>query len=511
MSAVTISTAQSQWRLQSSQLISEIAKLVAELSQCDDEILVKDLNKLQQSTSRLADFIEQIAPDSEPQRLAHDFRNIVGAVLGYTELIQECAHIPDVRYNQQLLETIIAQALELLDLQLTNSPENEVAVTTQLTSSPALSGTVLIVDDQQESREILQRGLSRQDLNLIQAATAEELWMQLKQQTIDLILLDLILGDADGLDLLKQIKASPQWRVIPVIVISGHKDTQRVIHCIEAGAEDYLFKPFNAVLLQARIRSSLQRKQWHDLERQYQQELERNQRFIRNVFGRYLSTEIVDTLLENPDGLDLGGSQRRVTVMMADIRGFTSIAEKLPPHRVVKLLNNYLGAMSDIIIDFNGTVDEFIGDAILAIFGAPISRDDDTDRAIYCALRMQQAMQAINAQNVQQGLPEIQIGISLNTGLVIAGNIGSEKRAKYGVVGHTVNQTARIEEHCGAGKVLISESTLLHASSFLSVANQQLIAAKGIVKKLSVYELADVSPKLRHKYQALSDENNPVS
>ena len=356
------------------------------------------------------------------------------------------------------------------------------------------TGTILVVDDQSESREILRRYLQQGQHQVLEADGGKQMFDVLAANKVDLILLDLILPEMDGDELLQQLKYDELLRAIPVIVVSGNRDTERVIRCIEAGAEDYLFKPFNHILLQARISAGVERKHWHDKEQQYRDELERNQRFIRGVFGRYLSEEIVATLLEDPDGLDLGGVQRKVSVLMADIRGFTTIAEQLPPQRVVRLLNNYLGTMSDIIMKYNGTVDEFIGDAILAIFGAPISREDDSDRAICCALEMQAAMDEINQRNRAEQLPEITMGISINTGLVVAGNIGSKKRAKYGVVGHTVNQTARIEEHCEAGSILISEATLLDCKALLSIGKSKSIQAKGILKEIKTFELKDIAP-----------------
>ena len=251
--------------------------------------------------------------------------------------------------------------------------------------------------------------------------------------------------------------------MIPVIIVSGIEDTAGVIDCIEAGADDYLHKPFNPVLLHARLRAGLQRKGWHDREQDFLHELERNHRFIRNTFGRYLSDEIVDELLESPEGLNLGGTTTGATILMADIRNFTTICEQQQPERVVSLLNNYLGVMSEIIMNHHGTVDEFIGDGILAIFGAPVNRDDDASRAIACAIDMQSAIADINARNVALQLPEISIGIGLNTGIVVAGNIGSERRSKYGVVGHPVNLTARIESYTQGGQILASEATV-HSS-----------------------------------------------
>ena len=167
--------------------------------------------------------------------------------------------------------------------------------------------------------------------------------------------------------------------------------------------------------------------------------LELRNGFIRRLFGRYVSDEVVSTLLESPSGLRLGGEKRTVTILMADLRGFSGMAERLPPEQVVSTLNNYLGAMTDIITAHQGTIDEFIGDAILALFGAPIARDDDARRAAACALEMQLAMPAVNERNRGLGLPDLQMGIAVNTGEVVVGNVGSHKRAKYGVVGSPVN------------------------------------------------------------------------
>lgn len=488
------------WLPLSQQLIDGIADLFNLHAEQQDDVVDGDYSKLLGVAQKLEQFTQSTL-DGETRNHAsewHDLRNIIGTIMGYCELIREeeeaspSESTPDHEHLRNILQ--------LCDQLLATDSENE-APATPLANTPKYgsseTGTILVVDDQAESREILQRYLEQDNHKVLEAESGVQMFQILAKEKVDLILLDLILPEMDGYELLQHLKLDEVQRAIPVIVVSGNKDTERVIRCIEAGAEDYLFKPFNPVLLRARINAGVERKGWHDKERLYREELERNQRFIRSVFGRYLSEEIVSTLLENPDGLDLGGVQRKVTVLMADIRGFTTIAEQLPPHRVVRLLNNYLGTMSDMIMEYNGTVDEFIGDAILAIFGAPISRVDDTDRAVSCALAMQASMEDINRRNREENLPEITMGISINTGLVVAGNIGSEKRAKYGVVGHTVNQTARIEENCPAGSILISEATLLDSQTLLSIGNSQTIQAKGILKEIKIFELTDISPHSR--------------
>jgi len=219
------------------------------------------------------------------------------------------------------------------------------------------------------------------------------------------------------------------------------------------------------------------------------QELERRNRFIRKTFGRYTSEEIVEALLDMPDGLKLGGEKREVTILMSDLRGFTALAERLEPTEVVALLNHYLSTMVEPIQRSGGTIDEIIGDAILVLFGAPVAMDDAAQRAVCCALQMQKAMGEVNAYNLQAGWPAIEMGIALHTGEVVVGNIGSTKRSKYGVVGRTVNLTARIESFSVGGQILVSPA-LVRAAGRGPVLGQKVeIHAKGLKEALVCREL----------------------
>jgi len=291
------------------------------------------------------------------------------------------------------------------------------------------------------------------------------------------------------------MKENEDLRATPVVMISGRQDMDQIISCIQAGADDYLLKPFNPVLLQARISAGIERKRWHDREEDYRHQLERNERFIRRTFGRYLSDDIVDQLLEAPEGLELGGDLREVTIMMSDICGFTSLAEHLPPTDVVSLLNRYFEPMTNIIFEHDGTIDEFLGDAILAVFGAPRTRDDDPERAVRCALAMRDAMQAVNEANKAAGLPALSQRIALNTGSVIAGNIGSEQRAKYGCVGHAMNVTSRIEGQTDTDEILIAAATRdqLPADVFILGEPRELVA-KGIEDAILTYPVLGLKP-----------------
>lgn len=446
-----------------------------------------DLEKLEITSERLLHLFKN-APQDDRQGL-HKLRNLVGALRGYSELI--CEDFDRVK-TPELLQHLQQLGKHSSEIDLSQPPHSE---SDEFDSDIQSHGVILAVDDTEENRDLLSRYLQRNHHEVITASSGQEALEILDTTPVDAILLDLIMPEMDGHEVLRRVKANEALRAIPVIVISGLQDTPEIIRCIEAGADDYLFKPFNAVLLQARIQAGLERKRWHDKEQAYREQLEKSQRFIRHTFGRYVSDEIVENLLEKPEGLKLGGDQREVTILMADIRSFTTICEQLDPGRVVKLLNIYLGAMSEIIIKHLGTIDEFIGDAILAIFGAPTSRQDDTERALKCALEMQQAITAINKANLLEDLPEISIGIAINTGSVIAGNIGSERRSKYGVVGHTVNLTARIEDHSRAGEILISESTLKTSKHNLSIGRSECVSVRGINEPLNIYQLLGFDDK----------------
>jgi adenylate cyclase len=222
------------------------------------------------------------------------------------------------------------------------------------------------------------------------------------------------------------------------------------------------------------------REQLVDLNKQ----LERRNKFIRETFGRYISEDVVEVLLDMPEGLKLGGEKRQVTLLMSDLRGFTALAERFEPTEVVAVLNHYLSAMVEIIQLNGGTIDEIIGDAILVIFGAPVATPDAARRAVRCALAMQQAMGGVNEHNLRQGWPEIEMGIALHTGEVVVGNIGSLKRSKYGVVGRAVNLTARIESFTVGGQVLVSPSLIAAAGQGLILGDEVEVHAKGMREAL---------------------------
>ncbi|MEL6900862.1 MAG: adenylate/guanylate cyclase domain-containing protein [Cyanobacteria bacterium J06606_4] len=213
---------------------------------------------------------------------------------------------------------------------------------------------------------------------------------------------------------------------------------------------------------------------------------------IRRTFGRYLSDEIVTTLLESPEGQKLGGERREITILTSDLRGFTATSERLPPETVIKVLNFYLGRMADVIARYNGTIDEFMGDGILILFGAPVQRVDDAKRAVACAIEMQLAMDEVNKTVRDWGLAPLEMGIGIHTGEVVVGNIGSEKRTKYGVVGGPVNLTYRIESFTTGGQIFISEETRQAAAPIVTIRGEQTVKPKGVATPITIYDVSGV-------------------
>lgn len=214
---------------------------------------------------------------------------------------------------------------------------------------------------------------------------------------------------------------------------------------------------------------------------------------IKDTFGRYLTQEVVKRLLDSKDGLKLGGETRKISIMMSDLRGFTSLTSSMRPEDVIKFLNRYLGRMVDIILDYHGIIDEIIGDGILAFFGAPERLENHPELAVACALHMQLAMGEINALNEADGLPHLEMGVAVNTGEVIVGNIGSEKRTKYGAVGSQVNFTGRVESFTVGGQVLISQATYESLADKLDIRNALEVEMKGVPGKVKLYDVRGIS------------------
>jgi adenylate cyclase len=214
-------------------------------------------------------------------------------------------------------------------------------------------------------------------------------------------------------------------------------------------------------------------------------------RFIEHAFGRYVAPAVVEKLVKGETPLALGGSKQELTILFSDIRGFTSLSEKLPPEELVKFLNSYLTAMSNVVLGAQGTIDKFIGDALMAFWGAPVAQEHQAVRAVLAALHMRKVLTEFNWRALKNGQPAIEIGIGINTGEVIVGNMGSERRFDYTVIGDDVNLASRLEsltKFYGVG-ILITKATKDKLGDGFLTRMVDIVAVKGKQLPVRVYEV----------------------
>jgi adenylate cyclase len=210
---------------------------------------------------------------------------------------------------------------------------------------------------------------------------------------------------------------------------------------------------------------------------------------IKNTFKRYVSKSVVDQLLDDDQKLNLGGEEREVTVLFSDIRGFTAMSEKMKPKEVVTTLNSYFSEMIDIIFKFDGTLDKIVGDELMVVFGAPIARDDDAERAVKTAIGMIESLKKFNEKRVKKGKVPINAGIGINKGKVISGNIGSKDQMDYTVIGDTVNLGARLCSFAGPLKIIISRSVKNEIGEDYKTRKLEAIKVKGKRKPVEIFKV----------------------
>ena len=316
-------------------------------------------------------------------------------------------------------------------------------------------GYLLIVDDNKVNRILLARGLEGDGHKVETAENGKQALEKLRTDSFDLVLLDIEMPEMNGYQVLETCLQNPELRDIPIIMTSSLDEIDSVVKCVELGAEDYLNKPVNPILLRARVNASLEKKRLRDEQ--------------RKLFRTFATKEVADELLKT--GFSLGGKYVNASVMFADIRSFTTIGEKLEPSDTIELLNNYFALMFEAIIGHHGTVNQLEGDGLMAIFGAPIFHESHREHAVLAALEMIELLKGFNAEQAAQNKIQIKVGIGIATGRVIAGYTGTQHRATYTCVGDTVNIAARIENYTKEAQhpILIDQYTSEGLSSHIEM------------------------------------------
>jgi len=337
----------------------------------------------------------------------------------------------------------------------------------------AAGGTILIADDNRVNRLMLARGLEQQGHAVSFAEHGVEALQLLRQQPFELLLLDVLMPELDGYEVLAELKDDPLLRDIPVIVTSALDELDSVVRCLEMGAEDYLTKPVNPVLLNARINASLEKKRLRDQQRE--------------LISKFATKEVADDLLTS--GFSLGGRYVEASAMFCDIRSFTTISESREPAETIELLNDYYLLMMDAIGGEGGIVNQMIGDGLMAIFGAPVPREDHRQAAVLAARQMVELIRLFNEEQAARDKVQIQIGIGIASGRVVAGYTGTSTRATYTCVGDTVNVAARLEAQTKelGRPILIDEHTREGIDGGIAVEAQGEMLMKGKTEPIAVY------------------------
>ena len=340
---------------------------------------------------------------------------------------------------------------------------------------PKGGGDILVVDDNRMNRLMLARGLEQQGHRVAMAEHGRQALEMLAAQNFDLVLLDIEMPEMNGYQVLERLAADVHWRDLPVIMISAVEEIDSVVRCIEMGAEDYLTKPFNPVLLKARVGASLEKKRLRDEQ--------------RALFRKFTSDEVAEELLNS--GFSLGGRIVHATVLFSDIRSFTTIAESQSPQDTIELLNDYFSLMFEAVAAERGMVNQMIGDGLMCIFGAPLPLEDHCQRAVRAAQQMIELIRRFNQEQARLNRVQIRIGIGIASGAVVAGYIGTQRRATYTCVGDTVNLAARLEAHTKVvgQPILIEENTRLGLDRHMEVVPQGAVRLKGKTKAVKVFSV----------------------
>jgi adenylate cyclase len=340
---------------------------------------------------------------------------------------------------------------------------------------------ILAVDDNKQNLSLLERALTAVQYQVVTAEDGPTALELIGKAAPDLVLLDVMMPGMSGYEVCQRIRANEATCLLPVVMLTALTDVADRIRGIEAGADDFLSKPVNREELLTRVKSLLRIKTLHD-------EVETKSHLLRNLFGRYVSADVAAEIVADPGRhLKLGGDKREVTILFGDLRGFTPLAEQLDPQDVVEILNSYLKLVIDTVFEFTGTLDKFRGDGFMAFFGAPIAREDDPLNAVRCALAIQERLASIAFTK----FPEVrlQMGVGINTGVVIAGNIGSERRTDYTVIGNEVNTAQRFEANAGPGQILITGNTYERVKEAVHVRELGLLRVLGKQEGVLAYDV----------------------
>jgi adenylate cyclase len=346
------------------------------------------------------------------------------------------------------------------------------------------TGIALVVDDSRVNRLVLVRQLTALGLESLEAENGAEALELVRGHApdIDVVLLDVIMPELDGYETLAAMKADEATRHIGVIIVSGVEELDSVVRCIELGATDYLVKPINPRILEARLNASLAAKRLRDLELAH---VEQERAFTATIerqraeLARFLSPQIAD-LVSSPEGEQLlTGHRREITVAFSDLRGFTTFAEQAEPEVLFSVLGEYHRMMGEVIAEHEGTLEHFAGDGVMVFFNDPIPQPDHVERAVRMASAMRDRFQPLSDRWRKGGF-ELGLGVGIAVGYATLGRIGFEGRYDYGAIGNVTILASRLSSQATANQILLSQRAAAVVEGIVPIEAVGEIEIKGL-------------------------------
>jgi class 3 adenylate cyclase len=453
--------------------------------------LLPDLDRMHSASVQLNGFVSGILKNSSDRqegetieafhhRVRHDLRTPLNAIKGYSELLIEDMEPHGghpLRADLVKLKDSADRLLSQIDAMATLAGREDVGLdegsraqqfevvadalrtikplpTSDAPQEARLSSSILVVDDNISNRDVLARRLTREGHKVVPAANGAAALAAVARQDFDIILLDLIMPEMSGFEVLRRLKTTERTSHIPVIVISALDELDSVVRCIEAGAEDYLTKPFNPILLRARVGASLEKKWLRDRQKKFIADLEQEKRRSEALLLNILPQKIVDRI-RNGEKV-IADRVLEATILFCDLVGFTTLSQELPADRLIDFLSKIFSAFDRLAEEQGVEKIKTIGDAYMAVAGIPEAQSDHAVRIATLGLRMIHAVDAIaKATDLK-----VRARIGIHTGPVVAGVIGTHKFA-YDVWGDTVNTASRMESHSLPGRIQVSAATRL--------------------------------------------------
>jgi adenylate cyclase len=370
-------------------------------------------------------------------------------------------------------------------------------------------GSVLVVDDDPVTRLLLTGSLERRGLQVAIAEDGSQALDLVRARAFDVILLDVVMPQMDGYEVLEQLKVDPDLRHIPVIMVTSVDDIDSAVRCIELGADDYLSKPIDPVLLGARINAGLTKKRLHDLEVQHFDQVTRLNRQLEarveeqmaelvrtGELKRFLPHQVADGLLAGQLSPTVGFERRKLTLLFADMVGFTDLSDTLDPEELAEVLNEYLREMTAVAVANGGNLDNYIGDGLMVLFGAPNRAEEPVQAwaALQAAFGMKKRAEELTAAIRERGIPaDLRVRVGVNTGHCTVGVFGSDIMRAYKAVGFAVNVAARLQSEAEPGTVLVGFRTYALVKDRVRAKAREPLHLKGAARPVEAWEILSLA------------------